>query len=43
MGSGRLRTAQELRQLMLEAGFDAVEQVSNPMPLHTSLLLGQKN
>ncbi|MEN9688869.1 MAG: hypothetical protein RI998_866 [Pseudomonadota bacterium] len=43
MGSGRLRTVQELRQLMLEAGFDAVEQVPNPMPLHTSLLLGQKN
>jgi demethylspheroidene O-methyltransferase len=43
MGSGRLRSAQELRQLMLEAGFDAVEPVSNPMPLHTSLLLGQKN
>lgn len=43
MGSGRLRTAQELRQLMLDAGFDAVEQVPNPMPLHTSLLLGQKN
>ena len=43
MGSGRLRSAQELRQLILEAGFDAVEQLSNPMPLHTSLLLGQKN
>ena len=43
MGCGRLRTAQELRALMLEAGFDAVEPVSNPMPLHTRLLLGQKN
>ena len=43
MGSGRLRSAQELRQLMLQAGFDTVTQLSNPMPLHTSLLLGQKS
>ena len=43
MGCGRLRGLQELRALMLEAGFDAVEPVNNPMPLHTQLLLGQKN
>jgi demethylspheroidene O-methyltransferase len=42
MGSGRLRSSDELRSLMLEAGFDSVEPVSNPMPLHTRLLLGQK-
>ncbi len=42
MGSGRLRSPQELRHLMLDAGFDTVEPISNPMPLHTRLLLGQK-
>jgi len=42
MGSGRLRSPEELRCLMLEAGFESVEPVSNPMPLHTRLLLGQK-
>ncbi|NBO41456.1 MAG: methyltransferase domain-containing protein, partial [Betaproteobacteria bacterium] len=42
MGSGRLRTPQELRSLMLEAGFDSVEPIANPMPMHTRLLLGQK-
>ena len=42
MGSGRLRSPQELRSLMLEAGFESVEPVSNPMPLHTRLLLAQK-
>ena len=42
MGSGRLRSPEELRSLMLEAGFESVEPVSNPMPLHTRLLLAQK-
>jgi len=42
MGSGRLRTPQELRSLMLEAGFDSVEPIANPMPMHARLLLGQK-
>ena len=42
MGSGRLRSAAELRRFMLEAGFDAVEPLANPMPLHTQVLLGQK-
>ena len=42
MGSGRLRSPQELCHLMLDAGFDTVEPISNPMPLHTRLLLGQK-
>jgi len=43
MGSGRLRTPQELKNLMTEAGFDRVVDVANPMPLHTRLLLAQKN
>ena len=42
MGSGRLRTPAELRGLMLEAGFESVEPIANPMPLHTRMLLGQK-
>ncbi len=42
MGSGRLRSPHELRSLMLEAGFESVEPVANPMPLHTRMLLGQK-
>jgi demethylspheroidene O-methyltransferase len=42
MGSGRLRSPEELRGLMLGAGFESVEPVSNPMPLHTRLLLAQK-
>ncbi len=42
MGSGRLRSPDELRSLMLEAGFESVEPVANPMPLHTRMLLGQK-
>jgi demethylspheroidene O-methyltransferase len=42
MGSGRLRSSEELRSLMLDAGFDSVEPVSNPMPMHARLLLGQK-
>ena len=42
MGSGRLRTPAELRGFMLEAGFESVEPVANPMPLHTRMLLGQK-
>ena len=42
MGSGRLRSPQELRGLMLDAGFETVEPISNPMPLHTRMLLGQK-
>jgi len=43
MGSGRLRTADELRGFMLEAGFEAVDLLSNPMPLHTRMLLGRKS
>jgi demethylspheroidene O-methyltransferase len=43
MGSGRLRTPQELKSLITEAGFERVVDVANPMPLHTRLLLAQKN
>jgi demethylspheroidene O-methyltransferase len=42
MGSGRLRTAKELGELMQAAGFTGVERVSNPMPLHTEILIGKK-
>jgi demethylspheroidene O-methyltransferase len=42
MGSGRLRTAKELGQLMQAAGFTDVERVPNPMPLHTEILIGKK-
>lgn len=43
MGSGRLRTAKELSRLMSEAGFTGIRAISNPMPLHAGLLIGQKS
>ncbi len=43
MGAGRLRTPQELKALMEEAGFTHVERVPNPMPIHTRILLGRKS
>ena len=42
MGAGRLRTAQEIRGLLSEAGFTAIEQVPNAMPIHGQLVLGRK-
>lgn len=42
MGSGRLRTAQALSELMAEAGFSSIKTISNPMPLHAGLIVGQK-
>jgi demethylspheroidene O-methyltransferase len=42
MGEGRLRTAAQLHGLMAEAGFVDLRQIPNPMPLHASLLTGQK-
>jgi demethylspheroidene O-methyltransferase len=42
MGAGRLRTPQEIARLMQEAGFVAVEQVPNAMPIHCQLVLGRK-
>ncbi len=42
MGSGRLRSADELSALMRAAGFTEVQPVPNPMPLHASILTGRK-
>lgn len=42
MGEGRLRTAAQLHTLMAEAGFVSLGRIANPMPLHASLLTGQK-
>lgn len=42
MGAGRLRTPQEVASLLREAGFGAVEQVPNAMPIHGQLVLGRK-
>jgi demethylspheroidene O-methyltransferase len=42
MGRGRPRTAQEHKALLLEAGFSAVRQLSNPMPLNASVLLARR-
>lgn len=43
MGAGRLRTPDELRRLMAEAGFSHVELVPNAMPIHTRILIGRKS
>ena len=43
MGSGRLRTANELMGLMAGAGFTRMELLSNPMPLQTQILVGHKD
>ena len=42
MGAGRLRTPREIAALLEEAGFVAVEQVPNAMPIHGQLVLGRK-
>ena len=42
MGAGRLRTPQEIMALLREAGFTAMEQVPNAMPIHGQLVLGRK-
>ena len=42
MGAGRLRTPQEIGALLREAGFTAIEQVPNAMPIHGQLVLGRK-
>jgi len=42
MGRGRLRTAGELQNLLMEAGFGSVRAIPNPVPLHGSLLLARK-
>ncbi len=43
MGSGRLRTVQELTDMILAAGFSSVEVLDNPMPLQTRILVGKKS
>ena len=43
MGSGRLRTVQELSDMILAAGFVSVDLINNPMPLQTRILVGRKS
>ena len=43
MGAGRLRTQQELADLMIQSGFSDVQLLSNAMPIHTRILKGSKN
>jgi demethylspheroidene O-methyltransferase len=43
MGDGRLRSPQELSDLMKAAGFTHIERVANAMPIHTQILLGRKS
>ena len=43
MGSGRLRTVQELSDMILAAGFVSVDLINNPMPLQTRILIGRKS
>jgi demethylspheroidene O-methyltransferase len=40
MGDGRLRTPQELMDMMQTAGFSHVERVPNAMPIHARILVG---
>jgi demethylspheroidene O-methyltransferase len=42
MGSGRLRTVQELSDMILDAGFGSVEVLANAMPLQTRILVAKK-
>jgi demethylspheroidene O-methyltransferase len=42
MGAGRLRTAAELGQMALEAGFAEIELLRNPIPLQTQILAAKK-
>ena len=43
MGSGRPRTAQELQQMCLAAGFSRVREVKTPIPALTRLLVAEKS
>jgi demethylspheroidene O-methyltransferase len=42
MGEGRLRTPEQLMAMMRGAGFEHVKLLSNPMPIHTRILVAQK-
>lgn len=43
MGAGRLRTPQELQNMMQEAGFTRVELLPNAMPIHARILVAYKS
>lgn len=43
MGAGRLRTPEELMQMMSKAGFVVIEKLPNNMPIHAQILLGRKD
>lgn len=43
MGSGRLRTVQELTVMLSEAGFTHIEPLPNPMPMQTRILVARKS
>lgn len=42
MGAGRLRTADELSQMLIDAGFADVDLLRNPIPLQTRILVARK-
>lgn len=42
MGEGRLRTPEQLTQMMLEAGFIRIEVLSNPMSMHAKVLIARR-
>ena len=42
MGEGRLRSPETLTQMLKFAGFEQVKLLSNPMPIHTRVLVAQK-
>ncbi len=43
MGSGRVRTAPQLEELLRRAGFVAVRSIKTPVPLLTGIITGQRN
>ena len=43
MGSGRLRSVQELTEMLWEVGFSNVEPLPNPMPMQTRILVARKS
>ena len=42
MGAGRLRSPQEIAQLLQQSGFTGVEQVPTAMPIHAQIVTAQK-
>ena len=43
MGSGRVRTAPQLEDLLLRAGFVSVRSIKTPVPLLTGIITGQRS